>query len=77
MYFDEVYCSHYSATKEFARQITLLHQEQFRKISHIEFLNQAWNSRQRSQYAPNVIASIRYFNLVQWRARIHLMCVVE
>lgn len=54
---------------EFAKQITLLQSELFRKVPYNEFLGNAWTKKNKEELAPNILNLVRssqvLFNYVQ------------
>uniref|UniRef100_A0A0X3Q4T4 Ras-specific guanine nucleotide-releasing factor RalGPS1 n=2 Tax=Schistocephalus solidus TaxID=70667 RepID=A0A0X3Q4T4_SCHSO len=47
---------------DFAKQITLIEMSYFSAIKRSEFLSLKWNGRDKNVYAPNIVASTRWFN---------------
>ncbi|KAL7058923.1 hypothetical protein AAHC03_013602 [Spirometra sp. Aus1] len=47
---------------DFAKQITLIEISYFSAIKRSEFLSLKWNGRDKNVYAPNIVASTRWFN---------------
>ncbi|CAH8429253.1 unnamed protein product, partial [Schistosoma bovis] len=47
-----------------AQQVTLIELEYFQAIEADEFYTLKWNSKEKLQYAPNIVASTRWFNQI-------------
>ncbi|CAH8433536.1 unnamed protein product [Heterobilharzia americana] len=47
-----------------AQQITLIELKYFQAIEADEFYTLKWNSKEKLQYAPNIVASTRWFNQI-------------
>ncbi|TNN07701.1 Ras-specific guanine nucleotide-releasing factor RalGPS2, partial [Schistosoma japonicum] len=59
------YEKHLKADAELiAQQITLIELEYFQAIEADEFYTLKWNSKEKLQYAPNIVASTRWFNQI-------------
>ncbi|KAK4475479.1 hypothetical protein MN116_002529 [Schistosoma mekongi] len=52
--------------EEFAKQITLIELSFFKAIRREEFASLKWNGREKHLYAPNIVASTRWFNQINF-----------
>lgn len=57
--FDEI------SAQQLAEQLTLMELEMVKRIRPREFLNQAWNSPEKMQISPNLVAFIEWFQQVR------------
>ncbi|CAH8540391.1 unnamed protein product [Heterobilharzia americana] len=54
------------SSEDFAKQITLIELSLFKAIRREEFASLKWNGREKHLYAPNIVASTRWFNQVNF-----------
>ncbi|CAH8875371.1 unnamed protein product [Trichobilharzia szidati] len=52
--------------EDFAKQITLIELSFFKAIRREEFASLKWNGREKHLYAPNIVASTRWFNQINF-----------
>uniref|UniRef100_A0A5K4F3Y4 Ras-GEF domain-containing protein n=2 Tax=Schistosoma mansoni TaxID=6183 RepID=A0A5K4F3Y4_SCHMA len=55
------------------QQITLIELEYFQAIEADEFYTLKWNSKEKLQYAPNIVASTRWFNQIIFWVQKHIL----
>ncbi|CAH8655746.1 unnamed protein product [Schistosoma intercalatum] len=54
------------SSEEFAKQITLIELSYFKAIHREEFASLKWNGREKHLCAPNIVASTRWFNQINF-----------
>ncbi|CAL8103301.1 unnamed protein product [Calicophoron daubneyi] len=55
-----------TSAESFAKQITLIELSLFKAIRREEFASLKWNGKEKHVYAPNIVASTRWFNQINF-----------